>query len=56
MVIWEASSNIKMYNQGKLVELVDQVEANTKEANLLRSKAHNLAVSGIYNRTCGNRA
>ena len=47
--------NIKMYYRGTLVELVDQVEANTKEGNLLRSKAYNLAVPGIYMRICGNR-
>ena len=55
MAIGEATFNVKMYDQGKLVELVDQVEAKTEEANLLRSKADKLAVSGIYNRTCGNR-
>ena len=54
-VIGQATFNIKMYYRGTLVELVDQVEANTKEGNLLRSKAYNLAVSGNYNRECGNR-
>ena len=51
MAIGEATFNVKMYDQGKLVELVDQVEAKTEEANLLRSKADKLAVSGIYNMT-----
>ena len=51
----EARLNRKIYNLGKtriLTEILDQVEAKTKEANLLRSKAYNLAVSDIYNRTC----
>ena len=48
LVIWQATFNIKMYYRGQLVKLVDPVEANTKEANLLRSKAYNLAVSGSY--------
>ena len=34
---------------------MDQVEIKTKEADLLRSRAYNLAVPGIYMRTCGNR-
>ena len=39
----------------KLVDLLDQVETRTKEADLFRSRAYNLEVSGIYMRTCGNR-
>ena len=34
---------------------MDQVEAKTKKADLLRSKAYSLAVPGIYMRMCGNR-
>ena len=57
IVISEATLDIQLcdHPRGKLVDLVDQVEAKTKEADLLRSKAFNLAVPGIYLRTCGNR-
>ena len=53
----EATFDIKQYNhpKGKLVDLVDQVEAKTKQADLLRSRAYTLAVPGIYMRMCGNR-
>ena len=55
-VIWMATWAIKKGNQNQLVVLVDQVEAKTREANLRRSKAYELAVSGIYHRTCGDSA
>ena len=57
IVISEATLDIHLcdHPKGILVDLVDQVEAKTKEADLLRSKAYNLAVPGIYLRTCGNR-
>ena len=35
--------------------LVDQVEAKTREANMSKAKAYDLALSGIDHRTLGNR-
>ena len=43
------------YKQNLLVVLMDQVEAKTRKANLNRAKAYDLALSGIDNRTHGNR-
>ena len=55
IVIWQATYDIKKYDQNQLIVLVDQVEAKAREANLRRSKAYELAVSDIYHRSCGNR-
>ena len=55
-VIWQATYDIKKYDQNQLIVLVDQVEAKTREANLRRSKTYELAVSGIYHRTRGDRS
>ena len=43
IVISEANLDIQLYDhpRGKLVDLVDQVETKTKEADLLRSRAYN---------------
>ena len=46
-VVWMATWAIKKDDQNQLVK--------TREANLCRSKAYKLAVSGIYHRTCGDR-
>ena len=54
-VIWMADYAAKEYDQNQLVMLVDQVEAKTREANLSRAKAYDLALSGIDHRTHGNK-
>ena len=41
--------------KGKIIKLVDWVKAKTKQTELLRSRAYELAVPGIYERMCGNK-
>ena len=54
-VILMADYDSYEYEQNQLVVLVDQVEAKTREANLSRAKAYDLALSGIDHRTHGNK-
>ena len=54
-VIMQADYDASKYDQNQLVVLMDQVEAKTRKANLSRAKAYELALSGIDNRTHGNR-
>ena len=54
LVIAQTTFDISL-PKGKIIKIVDWVEAKTKQTKLLRSRAYELAVPGIYERMCGKQ-